>query len=71
LVPTPGAISGVKGQRPMVGTGDNKDLLHVLAVVNLVTAAVHAILLGSPAKARQKADQSKTRRMQEAFAARL
>jgi transposase len=69
MVPTLGATLGVKGHRPLVGTRDNKDLLYVFAVVNVVTAAVHANLLDSPAKAKQTTGQSKTRRMQEAFAA--
>jgi transposase len=71
MVPTLGAALGVKGHRPTVGTRDCKDLLYVFAVVNVVTAAVHANLLESPAKAKQTTGKSKTRRMQEAFAAHL
>jgi transposase len=71
LVPTLGATLGVKGQRPMVGTRDCKDLLYVFAVVNVVTAALHSNLLESPARAKQTTGKSKTRRMQEAFAAHL
>jgi transposase len=71
MVPTLGATLGVKGHRPTVGTRDNKDLLYVFAVVNVVTAAVHTNLLESPARAKQTTGQSKTRRMQEAFAAHL
>ncbi len=71
MVPTLGATLGVKGHRPTVGTRDCKDLLYVFAVVNVVTAAVHANLVESPAKARQATGKSKTRRMQEAFAAHL
>src|SRR5512147_2952712 len=71
MVPTLGATLGVKGHRPTVGTRDCKDLLDVLAVVNVVTAAVHANLLDSPAKAKQATGKSKTRRLQEAFAAHL
>jgi transposase len=71
MVPTLGATLGVKGHRPLVGTRDCKDLLYVFAVVNVVTAAVHADLLDSPAKAKQTTGKSKTRRMQEAFAAHL
>jgi transposase len=69
MVPTLGATLGVKGHRPIVGTRDNKDLLDVFAVVNVVTAAVHANLRESPARAKQKTGKSETRRMQEAFAA--
>ena len=71
MVPTLAATLGVKGHRPTVGTRDCKDLLYVLAVVNLVTAAVHANTLESPKDAKKKTGQSKTRRMQEAFAAHL
>lgn len=51
-----------------MGTRDCKDLLYVLAVVNLVSAAVHANTLESPKNAKKRTGQSKTRRMQEAFA---
>jgi hypothetical protein len=71
MVPTLAATLGVKGHRPTVGTRDNKDLLHVFAVVNLVTAAVHANTLESPKGAAKKTGLSKTRRMQEAFATHL
>ncbi len=40
-------------------------------MINVVTAAVHANLLESPATAKKVTGQSKTRRMQEAFAAYL
>jgi transposase len=69
MVPTLGATLGVKGHRPTAGTRDCKDLLYVLAVVNVITAALHCNTLESPANARKKTGQSKTRRMQEAFAA--
>jgi transposase len=71
MVPTLGATLGVKGHRPIVGTRDGKDLLDVFAVINVVTAAVHTNLLESPARAKQTTGKSKTRRMQEAFAAHL
>ena len=69
MVATLAAALGVKGFRLAVGTRDCKDLLYVLAVVNIVTAAVHSTTLESPARAKQKTGRSKTRRMQEAFAA--
>ena len=50
MVPTLGATLGVKGHRPTVGTRECKDLLYVFAVVNVLTAAVHANLLESPAR---------------------
>jgi transposase len=71
MVPRLIATLGVKGHRPLVGTRDGKDLLYVFAVVNLGSAAVHANTLDSPKDAKKKTGQSKTRRMQEAFAAHL
>jgi transposase len=71
MVPTLCRTLGVKGHRPVVGTRDCKDLLYVLAVVNVVTGALHANTLESPARAKAKTGKSKTRRMQEAFASQL
>jgi hypothetical protein len=71
MVPTLAATLGVKGHRPLVGTRDNKDLLYVFGVANLVNAAVHATTLDSPKNAKKRTGQSKTRRMQAAFAAHL
>jgi transposase len=71
MVPTLGPTLGVKGHRPMVGTRDCKDLLYVLAVVNVVTGVLHTNTLESPARAKQTTGRSKTRRLQEAFAAHL
>lgn len=71
MVPTLAATLGVKGHRPTVGTRDCKDLLYVFAVVNLVTAAVHTNTLESPKDAKKRTGKSKTRRLQEAFAAHL
>jgi transposase len=68
MVPTLAATLGVKGHRPTVGTRDCKDLLYVFAVVNLLTAAVHTNTLESPKDAKERTGQSKTRRMQAAFA---
>ena len=71
MVPTLQATLGVKGHRPVVPTRDNKDLLYVFAVVNLVSAALHSNTLESPKDAKKQTGKSKTRRMQEAFAAHL
>jgi transposase len=71
MVPTLTATLGVKGHRPTVGTRDCKDLLYVLAVINVVTGALHVNTLESPARAKRTTGKSKTRRMQEAFAAHL
>jgi transposase len=71
MVPTLTATLGVKGHRPVVGTRDNKHLLHVFAVLNVVTAALHANTLDSPKDAGRKTGLGKTRRMQAAFASHL
>jgi hypothetical protein len=71
MVPTLTATLGVKGHRPVVGTWDGKHLMYVFAVANLATAAVHANLVDSPRDAKKKTGKSKTRRLQEAFAAHL
>jgi transposase len=71
MVPTLAATLGVKGHRPTVGTRDCKDLLYLLAVVNLATAAVHSNTLESPKDAKKRTGKAKTRRLQEAFAAHL
>jgi transposase len=71
MVPTLAAALGVKGHRPVVPTRDNKDLLYVLGVVNLTSAALHTNTLESPKDAKKKTGKSKTRRMQEAFALHL
>jgi transposase len=71
MVPTLAATLGVKGHRPTVGTRDCKDLLYLLGVVNLATAAVHSNTLESPKDAKKRTGQGKTRRLQEAFAAHL
>lgn len=71
MVPTLCRTLGVKGHRPVVGTRDCKDLVYVFAVVNVVTAAIHANLVGSPKDAARKTGKSKVRRLQEAFAAHL
>src|SRR4051812_40233656 len=68
MVPTLQAMLGVKGQRPVVGTRDCKDVLYVFAVLNLLSGAVHANTLESLQKENRKSEDSKTRRMQRAFA---
>jgi hypothetical protein len=71
MVPTLTATLGLKGTRPVVGTWDNKGLLYVLAVIDVVTAAVHANTLECPRDAKRQTGKSKNRRLQEAFAAHL
>ena len=68
MVPTLTATLGVKGHRPIVGTRDCKDVLYVFAVLNLLSGAVHANTLESLQKENRKSEDSKTRRMQRAFA---
>lgn len=68
MVPTLAPTLGVKGHRPLVGTRDCKDVLYVLGVLNLLTGAVHANTLESLQKENRKRKESKTRRMQRAFA---
>jgi transposase len=71
MVPTLAATLGVKGHRPQVGTWDCKDLLYVFAVVNVLSGALLANTLECPKDAKRQTGQSKTRRLQEAFAAHL
>jgi transposase len=71
MVPTLQATLGVKGHRPVVGTRDCKDVLYVLAVMNLITGAVHANTLESLQRENRQKKESKTRRMQRAFAEHL
>jgi transposase len=71
MVPTLTATLGVKGHRPVVGTRDCKDVLYVFAVLNLLSGAVHATTLESLQKDNRRSQDSKTRRMQRAFAGHL
>jgi DDE superfamily endonuclease len=71
MTPTLTATLGVKGHRPVVGTRDCKDVLYVFAVLNLISGAVHSNTLESLQTQNRKSEDSKTRRMQRAFAAHL
>ncbi len=71
MVPTLQATLGVKGHRPLVGTRDCKDILYVFAVMNLISGVLHTNTLESLQAANRKSGESKTRRMQRAFAAHL
>ena len=71
MVPTLAATLGVKGHRPQVGTRDCKDVLYVFAVLNLISGAIHANTLESLQATNRKSGESKTRRMQRAFAGHL
>jgi len=71
MVPTLAATLGVKGHRPVVGTRDCKDVLYVLAVLNLISGALHTTTLESLRAANRRSKESKNRRMQRAFAEHL
>jgi hypothetical protein len=71
MVPTLAATLGVKGHRPTVGTRDCKDVLYVFGVLNLISGALHANTSASLQASNRKSEESKTRRMQRAFAAHL
>ncbi|HZY89556.1 MAG TPA: transposase [Gemmataceae bacterium] len=71
MVPAPCRTLGAKGHRPTAGARDCKELLCAFAVVNAVTAALHANTPEGPAGAARKAGRSKARRPQGAFAAHL
>lgn len=71
MVPTLTATLGVKGHRPVVGTWDNKDVLFVFAVLNVVSGLLHANTHESVRAMNRRTGESKTRRMQWAFAAHL
>lgn len=62
------ATLGLKGERPIIGTRDCKDVVHAFASVNVVTGEVTSRLYGSRTQARRKDGLSKTKRMQVAFA---
>jgi hypothetical protein len=71
MVPSLAATLGVKGHRPMAKTRDCKDLLYVFGVVNLMDATLHANTSEGAKDAKKKTGKSKTKRLQEAFAAHL
>ncbi|HZI02583.1 MAG TPA: transposase [Archangium sp.] len=68
MVPTLTATLGIKGERPVIGTRDCKDVVHTFASANVTTGAVTSRLCGSRTRTRRKDGLSKTRRMQVAFA---
>jgi hypothetical protein len=71
MVPTLCSTLGVKGHRPVVGSWDCKDLLYVFASVNVVTARLHTDTVESRTGLLRRTGESKTRRLQRAFAAHL
>lgn len=71
MVPTLATTLGVKGHRPVVGTRDDKDVLFVLAVLNVASGLLHTNTLASVRARNRRTGESKNRRMQRAFAAHL
>jgi hypothetical protein len=71
MVPTLVARLGVKGHRPTVGTRDCKAVLYAFRVLDPISGAVHANTSEGLRASNRGAAESKTRRMQKAFAARL
>jgi transposase len=68
MVPTLCRTLGVKGHRPVVGTWDCKHLLHVFATVEVITARLHTNTVESRTGLLRRTGESKTRRLQRAFA---
>ena len=68
MVPTLCRTLGVKGHRPVVGTWDNKHLLYVFASVNVTSCALHTDTVESRTGLYRRTGESKTRRLQRAFA---
>jgi hypothetical protein len=68
MVPTLCRTLGVKGDRPAVGTWDNKHLLYVFASVNVTSCALHTDTVESATGLARRTGESKTRRLQRAFA---
>ena len=68
MVPTLQRTLGVKGHRLCVGTRDNKNLLYVFGALNVVTGQLHTRTLESRTSDRRRTGQSKTARLQQAFA---
>jgi transposase len=71
MVPTLCRTLGVKGHRPVVGTWDCKGMLHAFAAVNVATSALHTKTVAYRTGLYRRTGQSKTRRLQRAFAGHL
>ena len=68
MVPTLCRTLGVKGHRPIVGTWDGKDMLYVFASVNVLTSQLHTQTVACRTGLYRRTGESKTRRLQRAFA---
>jgi transposase len=71
MVPTLCRTLGVKGHRPVVGTWDCKDMLHVFAAVNVTPAGLHTKTVACRTGLYRRTGESKTRRLQRTFAEHL
>jgi hypothetical protein len=71
MVPTLCRTLGVKGHRPVVGTWDRKDLLHVFASVNVISCQLHTKTVAYRTGLFRRTGESKTRRLQRTFAEHL
>ncbi len=71
MVPTLCRTLGVKGHRPVVGTWDCKDMLYVFASVNVGTSQLHTKTVACRTGLYRRTGESKTRRLQRAFAEHL
>ena len=71
MVPTLCRTLGVKGHRPVVGSRDCKQMLYVLASVNVTSNALHTDTVEGRTGLYRATGESKTRRLQRAFAAHL
>lgn len=71
MVPTLCRTLGVKGHRPIVGSWDCKHLLYVFASVNVVCCALHTDTVEGRTGLYRHTGESKTKRLQRAFAAHL
>ena len=71
LVPTLCTTLGVKGQRPLVGTWDNKNLVYCFAAVNVVSGRLTTRLVEQARRRKKAGSPSKTACLQRAFARHL
>ncbi|MBM7116067.1 hypothetical protein I3V78_21160 [Archangium primigenium] len=58
---------GLKGERPVIGTRNCKDVVHTFASANVLTGKVTSRLYGSLTRTRRHDGLSKTKQLQVAF----
>jgi hypothetical protein len=71
MVPTLVRTLGLKGQRPIVGTTDNKDVAYAFASLDVTGGRLITRLLPSTQRQRRREGSHKTRRLQAMFARHL